>query len=484
VASSGAWLVWLAWTGAASGKTPEILIERGPDTIHPLYAWTREDQLLANLVHERLFEPDGKGGWRSDVVKASEVDGAQVTLTLAPLDWHDGRPLVAADVCATVERNKAADRPTPWTAEVRAKVVSCVADDRRDEVVHLTLAAATPSPGQALGFPLIPAHRPEWAGAGPQNALEPIGLGPWAVERDEDGWHLTGGRRAPEKKLDLIVVPDAAAALAQGRGVAVPFVDGADLPALRSHPELRIEVEPASVVWALMVNPTRGPLREAMVREGLDLLIDREALGAALFGRDPDLSTQPWAPVSGPFLPRSEALSGVPVRLRDPEAAALALTEGGLVKTAQGWTWRDQPFALHVVTPLGIGPDPAKLQAALSEQLDGIRVDVSPLSSTQWWFSLLAGAHAPVTDLALVPIELDDLSATFHSRTPTDGIANVFGWTDPQTDAWLGSADPGVKAQLARRLADLHPALFLWVVHGRSAWRTPYDALRGPIVVP
>jgi ABC-type transport system substrate-binding protein len=467
---------------AAEGKTPEILLERGPETTHPLYAWTREDQLLVDLTDERLYEPDGKGGWRSDVVAKATIEGTAVALALQPLDWSDGRPLVAADVCATVQRIRSTDRPTPWTTTVSAHVAGCVADDRDPRVVHLTLTTPRADPSAWLDFPLVPAHRPEWAGAGPQNDLQPVGLGPWSVVEDAAGWHLLGSKRAPEKRLDLVVVPSAAKALEDGRGVVDPFVAPSELPGLRSHPELTVQVEAGHAVWALVLNPTRGPLREVGARAGLDLLIDRDQLASALYGRDPDLAAQPWTAVSGPFLPKPGEVAPVPVTTRDPDAAAAALTEAGLVRTEQGWTWQGQPWSLKVLTPLGIGPDPAKLQAALSEQLDGVRVEVTPLSSTQWWFSLLAGAYAPVADVALVPVDPADLAVTFHARTPTDGLENPFGWSDPQVDAWLG--DPSQRDPLAERLADLHPALFLWVVNGRSAWRTPYESLRGAIEIP
>ncbi|MEQ1567263.1 MAG: ABC transporter substrate-binding protein [Myxococcota bacterium] len=467
--------VW--WAALAWAKAPEIVIARGPETLHPLYGWTAEDQLVASLVHERLFERDGRDGWRSDVVTDTRIEGTNVTLTLASVDWHDGRPLVAADVCATLDRIRSADRPTPFTPTAAAWVVSCVPDDRDPRRVHLTLAAPHPVPAEVLSFPLVPAHRPEWVGAGPQSALEPIGLGPYSVSRDALGWHLSGGSRAPFKRLDLVVAPDPVSEVTSGRGVAAPFVAAADLPELRAHPELAIEVEPASSVWALMVNPSRGPLGDPRVRQALDLSIDRTALGAALLGRDPELAAQPWVPVGGPELRPATA----PVTLRDPEVAAALLTEAGLVRTDAGWSFHDQPVSLRVVTPLGLGPDPAKLQAALSQQLDGFRVEVVPLSSTQWWFSLLAGAHAPVTDLALFPIDVRDLGAVFHSRTPTSGLHNPFGWSDPAVDAALDQRNAAERQAAVDRIVDAAPALFLWVANGRSAWMPPYEALRSSL---
>lgn len=466
----------LALMVGAWAKPAEILLSAAPITTHPLYAWTREDHLFGDLVHESLFEPDGYGSFRSDVVTAWSADNAIVTLTLAKRKWHDGRPLVAADVCATIERIRGTARPTPYTAAVNARIAGCTAEDPGGREVRVTLVAPMSEPRAALAIPLVPAHRADWAGAGPQSNLLPIGLGPYRAVPADGGWKLKSDGSTGIGKVLLTVVPDPADALARGRGVGVPFVDPISLGAIRAAPGVALDVVPARVVWALFVNQTRGPLADPAVREALDLLIDRDRLAAGAHGQDHQLPTQPWTAVSGPFLPRSSRVSaGVPVPSRDPEAARALLAGAGLVETDAGWTWQGQPWVPRVATPAGLGPDPGSFDLALTESF-GFPVEVVPLSSTQWWFTLLAGGYAAATDLALVPIDPYDPGPSFHSRTASEGYHNPFGWSDPQTDALLTLLEDDEQGQaLHGWLADVHPALFLWTLDGRAAWRTDFS---------
>ena len=470
-------VVMVGFLMGAWAKPREIRLPLAPVTSHPLYALDPRGPLPRG--------PDPRGAVRSRRARQLPQrhrrglvgDNALVTLTLAKRKWHDGRPLVAADVCATITRVRAVDRPTPYTAAANAQIADCSAADPKGSTVRITLVKPMSEPRAALVFPLVPAHRSDWAGAGPQSTIQPIGLGPYAAEPDDNGWSLRGDGSTKLKKIHLSVVPDPAAAVAEGRGIGAPFVDPAELATVRAAPELALNVVPAEVVWALFVNQTRGPLADPAVRAALDLLIDRDHLAGAIYGRDTQLATQPWTPVSGPFLPRSPRVSaGVPVTQRDVDGARSLLTAAGLTRTDDGWSWNGQPWTLRVATPLGLGPDPELLKKALTEELDGLPVEVLPLSATQWWFSLLAGGHVQSTDLALVPIDPYDPGASFHTRTATEGIHNPFGWADPgdgcAADCLLEDDDQG--HALHGRLADVHPALFLWTLDGRAAWRSGY----------
>ncbi|MEZ4238087.1 MAG: ABC transporter substrate-binding protein [Myxococcota bacterium] len=469
----------LLLASSAQAKPQEILLSRPPTTAQPLYAWTQEDELVRQLVHASLYTSDGQGGWHSDLVTDYAVNGPTVTLTLAKARWHDKQPFGPADVCASIERVRATDRPTRFTAAARARIASCSPGIRKDaDKVVITLTTIQAEPRAALQFPLVPAHDPAWAGSGPQSDLPPVGLGPYALDRGDGGWHLTAfDDRATAKKIDLVVVDDPARRLVDGRGVGAPFLAPADLAKVRADPSIQLDVVPRDLTWVLLVNPTRGPLGEVAVRTALDLLIDRSALGGAVLGRDEQLKAQPWTPVSGPFPPGSPQYNaGVPVPLRDERAAHALLEAHGLVDEGGRWQWAGHPWTLRVACPVGLGPDPQRLELALEEQLTGIDVEVVPQSAVQWWLSVLGGEHVEATDLALVPISSTDLGATFHSRTATRGWANPFGWSDPDVDGWLGAlADRNTAQLLHARLAELHPALFLWSVEGRAAWRGGFE---------
>lgn len=458
-------------TGGARAAPDELLLDEAPTTLHPLYPWTREDQYVHGLIHEPLFESDGKGAARSDVLESWRAEGSVIELHLARRKWHDGEPFVAADVCATVERIRAADRPTAFTAMATSLIVNCLAGDD-DRIVRITMAQAPIDPARSLSFPLIPAHDPDWAGAGPKSSLTPNGLGRYRIEQVDDGYLLRrAGKGTPYRKLLLRIVPTPAALLSRGEGVGAPFVEPAELATARSIEGISLNIEPANSVWALLLNTHRGPLASPSVRGALDRALDRSALAEAWFGRDGDLDSQPWVLTSGPFPPRSSRASAFPVPQSDPEAARAALLAAGLTESDGGWLWNGAPWTLRVAVPLGLGPEPAAVQRALAEQLH-IRIEVVPLTNVQWWFSLLAGGHTDVTDAALMPIPASDPGLVLHTRSAQKGIFNPFGFSDPEIDAFFdGQLDDGAAFSLHGRLDDIHPALFLFAVDGRSAWR-------------
>lgn len=464
---------WLFLLCAGEGRAaPDVLlIPAPPTTLHPLYAWTREDHYLHELVHERLFEPDGRGSVRSDVLESFKVDGSVVEVVLAKRKWHDGARFVAADVCATIDRIKAADRPTSLTATASGAIASCLAGDD-ERTVRITMSNTPVDLLRSLSLPLVPAHDTAWTGAGPQSQLAPVGLGRYRIERLEDGFLLRrhDKERANYRKLLVEVAAAPGATLSIGEGIGAPFLAPDELATVRNVEGISLDVEPADSVWALVLNTSRGPLRDPNVRGALDRLLDREALAEAWFGRDGDLATQPYTPVAGPFPPRSSRGS-TSVLPRDEDAARAAMTEAGLVEQEGLWSAEGNPLTLKVAVPLGNCPDPQIIERTLSEQLS-IRVEVAPLTQVQWWLSLLAGGHVDVTDAALIPIPASDPGSVLHTRTEARGLNNPFSFSDPTVDALLdGQLDDGAAFSLNGRLADTHPALFLFAVDGRSAWR-------------
>ncbi len=454
-------LVALLSLGASRPKVSEWLVPEAPTTLHPLLAATPTDAAVGRLIHARVFEP-GPRGFESRVFGEPTVVDRVVSLAALPeARWSDGQPVVGADLCATVDRLRDRSHPTRWTAGVVARIESCRSDPAHPAAAALTLTEPLADPRSALDFPLLPAHRPDWtsfAGGPEPAALLPIGAGPWTIKVREGVLSLTppGAGALPAM---LAPVSDPVREFLGGRGDRVD-VAIADLPALRARPDVQVDRVRPGETWALFLDTSRPPFDDPEVRRAADLALDRAALASAFLGRDPELATQPWTLVSGPFPAGSPlASSGVPVPLPDPEALA-----------GRG------PLAIEVLVPAGAG---AFLEA-LGAAWPGLKVTGRELTAEQWAFSLLDGGHlsgealgAGESNAALVRLD-EEPCAYLHTRTDHRGFANPFGFSDPGVDeacAALLAGDLEAGPRLHGRVADARPALFLWTVEGRTARR-------------
>jgi ABC-type oligopeptide transport system substrate-binding subunit len=114
-ARSGVWVVLvLGGLSCAAGAvelvvpTPVLPSVFDPARTQDVFSW-----MLMRQIHKPLFKLDSAG---VPVPQAAEsfqsTDGGRtLTVTLRPLRFHDGRPLRAADVKASLERAAAADAP-------------------------------------------------------------------------------------------------------------------------------------------------------------------------------------------------------------------------------------------------------------------------------------------------------------------------------------------------------------------------------------
>ncbi|MCB9689608.1 MAG: hypothetical protein H6738_11250 [Alphaproteobacteria bacterium] len=445
-------LIAVGAMGAGKPKVAQWFVTAPPATMHPLFVTTPTERAVDELLQVRIFEPASQG-WRSRVVADPVVLDRVVSLAVIPgTVWSDGQPVVGADLCATVDRMLDRSHPTRWTAGTVARVESCRDDPAHPEVAAITLTHAGVDPRAALALPLLPAHRPDWTGFKggklPEGTI-PVGAGTHQARVRGGILEIvspTGGL-----PLRFVATEDPVAAfLADGPGRVE--VGPADLARVRGVTGVTVDRVLPGSTWALFLDTTRPPFDDPATRAAVDAALDREGLAAAWLGRDPSLDKQPWTLVSGPFPAGSRLAShGVPVPTHD----ATALGE--------------RKLELELAVPAGAAAFGEALQAALP----GSTVTTHELTVEQWAFSLLDGGHAGTSHAALVRLD-DEPCAYLHSRTETDGWANPFGFSDPGLDLACdalrrGESDAG--PILHGRAADAHPALFLWTVEGRVAYR-------------
>ncbi len=153
------------------GKVDATLLG-APATLDPALASTHAERAIADLVFDGLYRL-GPGG----VVRPHLADGlptgtagTRITIRLRPgATFHDGTPLTAADVAASLTRLRAT--PAEW-------IIAPIAQIRAlPDAIEIDLRAITPDLATFLAMP-----RAAITKAGKAPGERPIGSGPFLVE--------------------------------------------------------------------------------------------------------------------------------------------------------------------------------------------------------------------------------------------------------------------------------------------------------------
>lgn len=205
--------------------------------------------------------------------------------------FHDGRPVTADDVVASLQRVRFHPRSRQSAALVAVEEVSAP-DDR-------TIEIRTRQPYAVLLNRLahvfvVPADAPE-------EIFEPVGSGPYrfvdylpagsrdaavgrvALEAASPRWD---GRPIPPR-VEYHFEADRAARLAgllSSRYDIVDDLSRSDLGQLQGRSDVRIEPRSSLLVVYLQLDPHRPPFDDIRVRQALNLAVDRRALVERLFG--------------------------------------------------------------------------------------------------------------------------------------------------------------------------------------------------------
>lgn len=216
-------------------------------------------------------------------------DGLSIVFRLRPARFAGGRPISAADVVATVESARQG-RAGPDIARLMAGVTAVTAP--LDDTVELRLSTPQPEVLELLSLPAL-ALRPRRGApdeAGPFTEAVP---GPDAPSLPAGTTRLArnpGFHAADTVSLAaaLVTPADAETAIARFNRGETDLVLGGGLDGLgAARVTARREallLEARRSVLLLRLNQTRGALADRRIRRALQLAINREALGPALFG--------------------------------------------------------------------------------------------------------------------------------------------------------------------------------------------------------
>ena len=499
-----------------------------PVSVSPLSARTQADRDLVALVYSGLVRNGPSGTVVPDLAERWSVDTTGAVWTFQLRDdarWHDGEPVTAEDVAFTIRVLQDPKYVGPGAGSWNDVTVATIGS----RTVIFTMA--TPLGGflQAATQPIAPAHLlsgiPVDQLAGQPFGRQPIGSGPFAVARLDDGI----AELVPAVTVLAPDVPaagpaspatDSLAAPAQpGRpnrpvpylagiefqffddpkALAQAYRDGALDAASGLSPALTQQLAtagdsrtlryPGSTLTAVLLDLRRShpEFSDPAVRTALLAAIDRPRLVNDSFAKAARAAMDPIPPASWLFDPAAD-----PPVPYDPAAAEAALKKAGWTLAADGW------YIPKAKTPLSIellSPDetsnPAAFGAAEAVARDwnaiGLTVTHVPLAPGEFVTGRLATGRftAAVGD---VRVGLDpDLYPLLASSQTVTGGSNVIGLQDQALDALLVAArKPGTDEARAAAYAVLQQQLakgrYLLPLVFADASIVVRDTLLGPVI--
>lgn len=314
------------------------------------------DAIVADSVSSGLTARDAAGRIIPGLAQSWRVsdDGLSIVFRLREARFADGRAVTAADALSSLERARSG-RAGATTRELLAGVTAVAAP--LDNVVELKLSTPQPELIELLATPPLavrPRGRPGTAGpflaetqagaAGePPSTL--LGRNPAWFGAEQLGFESATVRTS---------APDAAVArfnrgeteLVLGGGL-----DGLGTARVTARREALLLEQPRAALL-LLVNHRHAALGKVEIRRALQVAINREALGPALFG------TQAAAPINGivpanvaGYTPPAPVWAGRPLVVRQEEARGLLAGLASPLRLTVAAT--DSPAEARLLTAVG-----------------------------------------------------------------------------------------------------------------------------------
>jgi peptide/nickel transport system substrate-binding protein len=451
------------------------------------------------LVWDTLYGFDDKLQPKRQMVESEEVssDGLTWTFRLRPgLKFHDGEPVLAKDVVASLARWSVRDL---MGQIIRAQQNELVAvDDRtfrwslkRPFTRMLTALGKNNTPCAFIMPERIAKTDPfqqiqEYVGSGPmrfvRNEWVPGARSVFTrfegyVPRDEPSSWLAGGKRMNFDRIEWIVMPDAATAAAALQNGEVDWWENpiSDLvPLLRRNRNIMVDIaDPLGNIGTFRMNHLFPPFNDVRARRAILMAMDQADYMRAIVGDDEQL----WKRLPSFFTPGTplytEAGGEILKGPRDIEGAKRLLREAGydgrpitcLVAQDQPITKAQGDITADLLKRLGMNVDFVATDWGTVGQR---RASKEPPERGGWhmFHSWHAGA--------------DFVSPAANIGIRSNGAGAWFGWPDsPEVEAevaaWYAATDEaGEKAAMDR----LNRAAMQHVPHAPTGFFLFYTAWR------
>jgi peptide/nickel transport system substrate-binding protein len=430
---------------------------------------------VVSLLFDNLTQFDPDGQLRPGLARSWESDASGRSYTFhlrKDATFHDGRPIKAADVRASILRALApgakGGRSWPlypisgaraYTAGQTEGVPGISTPD--DSTVVLQLEEPLNLFPKLLAMPVAaivptPTH--------PDFDQHPIGSGPWkfvswshddaiVLARNESYWG--GSPKSDTLRIRIIPEPLTQAAEYESGHLSVVEVPIGETRRWEERHAQELQRRPALRDLYLAINTTRGPLKDVRVRRALNHAVDVPTLLTTLFaGRG--------VPSAGALPPGVAGYDSTRAPYSyDPVGAKRLLAEAGYSNGFALKLWRTQRAELarlaqsiqQNLAEVGVRAEIVERDASSARA--AVRNGEADLFLTDWW------ADYPDPENFNYPL--------FHSRNKGPG-GNYAFLADPRLDSMISRArattNETEKGRLAReidaRAFDLAPWIFLW----------------------
>lgn len=342
----------LAAPGGAAAKVLNFALSGNPDSLDPhKTAGTLTFQTLKS-IYDTLVEPDQDGKLVPALAESWTVseDNLKWTFHMRPnVSFHNGDPLTAADVKATLARVMDAAIASPKAKEFQA----IAAVDTPDEATVI-LTLGEPS------APLLASLASGWGAilpkklidAGHDFASSPVGTGPFVFKEWVRDSQIVLAKNPNYwmqglPKLDGIVmhiIPERAVqvqGLISGQLDVSYIIDQDDIPLLEASNQVTVEKSLSALILVMSINCSKAPLDDLRVRQAINHAIDKQKVLDVAYGGGKPIGT---------FMDFGNAYYKDFTELYpyDPEKAKALLAEAGVGKDVSLELVLPQNYELHV----------------------------------------------------------------------------------------------------------------------------------------
>jgi peptide/nickel transport system substrate-binding protein len=417
----------------AGAQTLEIGYDQSPAGLDPHIATAFSTFAVINgTIYEGLTAIDKDLRLRPGLAESWTVspDGKTYRFKLrANVKFHDGTPMEAADVVASIERVLSKDIGSPLASRLAAVEGTSAIDAT---TVELRLKEAQAPLLLSIATIAIVPRRMQ----ADKDSLQrqPVGTGPFSFAEWQPNSFIrlakhAGYWGAGQPKLDGVkfnLVPESATrqvGLTSGTYAMLPNIDAATALQLQGKPNVRI-TETLELAYTLVgLNVSKPPFNDARVRRALNHALDRaEIVQAAQFGKG-----VPGGPLSPALKDWAVDTTEFGCYAHDPAKARALLKEAGLAEPVT--------VTMNVLPRQDIKDIAQVVQAQLAKS--GFKVELKNQELGQFiqdWrnsnFDMFASTNAGSPDPD------DYFFRTFRSG----GSTNVFKYSDARIDDLLDKA--------------------------------------------
>ncbi|MGY2083751.1 ABC transporter substrate-binding protein [Blastococcus sp. SYSU DS0539] len=416
-------------------------------------------------VFEQLFAYDAELVPRPMLAEDHTMSDDGLTYTIPLRDgitFHDGQPMTADDVVASLERWMVVSGPGKLVAQDIASVTAT--DDSTVEIVlnkpRYSLISDLAAYVQAAI--IVPAEIAEAAGDQPMSDDQIIGTGPYKLAEythgqrivleknpdysslEEEWGGFAGAKEAYADAIEFRFVADPTQqlnGLQTGQFHWAQSVSPDQYDAIKDNPALDVQVTDTGLVSTVLLNhDPASPFSDLRARQAMNMLIDKEAMSRAAFG--PEIL---WTPLSGSFAfeinkPMYSDAGSEVYETYDPEQAKELFAEAGVtantpIRIATTQTY-EKYFQMAVVMQAELE------EIGLTAQVDVFdfptMIDRLTSAPTSWDISMTGFSGIPGA-----PSQVNYLTPTWPG-----------GYKSPKMDALLAEYNQATSADEAHDVVD------------------------------